>query len=98
MSWLTKIFHRSDEIDCEIDEELHFHIERRIERYIHAGMTPEQARRKALDRFGNFDQIRAAVREIDLGTIESVWQDVRYATRTLAKSPGFTATALLSLT
>src|SRR6266851_1255179 len=97
MNWLTKIFRRGEEIDREIDEELRFHIETRIERYIQAGMTPEQARRKALDRFGNFDEIREAVREIDLGTIESVWQDVRYATRTLAKSPGFTAVALLSL-
>src|SRR6266851_2689577 len=98
MKWLTKILHRGEQIDREIDEELRFHIETRIERYIQSGMTPEQARRKALDRFGNFEQIREAVREIDLGTLESVWQDVRYAARTLTKSPGFTATALLSLT
>ena len=78
MSWLSKILHRGEEIDREIDEELRFHIETRSECYIQAGMTPEQARRKALDRFGNFDEIREAVREMDLGTIESVWQDVRY--------------------
>src|SRR6266851_8350680 len=97
MKWLTRIFHRNEEIDREIDEELRFHIETRIERYIQTGMTPEQARRNTLDRFGNFEQIRETVREIDLGRIESVWQDVRYAARTLAKSPGFTMTALLSL-
>src|SRR6185295_11506392 len=97
MNWLRTILHRGDAVDREIDDELRFHIERRMERYVQAGMTPEQARRRALDRFGNLDEIRQAVREIDLGTIESVWQDVRYAARTLLKSPGFTATALLSL-
>ncbi len=97
MNWLTKFLHRGDAVDREIDDELQFHIERRIERYIQAGMTPEQARRKAFERFGNFEQIRETVREIDLGTLESVWQDVRYAARLLIKSPGFTATALLSL-
>jgi hypothetical protein len=97
MGWLTRLFHRREQIDCEIDEELRFHIEQRVERYIQAGLTQEQARRRVLDRFGNLDEIRDAVREIDLGTIESVWQDVRYATRTLAKSPGFTTVALLSL-
>jgi hypothetical protein len=52
MKWLTKIFRHGKEIDREIDEELSFHIETRIERYIQSGMTPDQARRKALDRFG----------------------------------------------
>ena len=97
MSWLRKILDRGNAVDREIDDELRFHIERRMERYVQAGMTPEQARRKAFDRFGNLDEIRQAVRQIDLGAIESVWQDVRYAARTLIKSPGFTATALLSL-
>jgi hypothetical protein len=32
MNWLTQIFHRSEEVDREIDEELRFHIETRMER------------------------------------------------------------------
>ena len=90
-------FRRRERIDREIEDELRFHIERKTERYVHAGMSPEEARRKALERFGNFERIRDTVREIDLGLLESLWQDVRYGARALARSPGFTAVTVLSL-
>jgi putative ABC transport system permease protein len=97
MRWRQKLLRRGDRIEREIEDELSFHLDARTQRYIDAGMTPADARRRALERFGNLDEIRDAVRMIDLGLLGSVWQDVRYGVRTLRKSPGFTATAVLSL-
>jgi len=48
----TDVFSRV-KIDREIEAELHTHIEMRTEDNVTAGMTPEQARREALIRFGS---------------------------------------------
>ena len=54
-------------IDAEILEELRFHVDTRIENNIAAGMDPDEARRDAEARFGDFDRIRDACRWVQLG-------------------------------
>ncbi|HEY7189793.1 MAG TPA: ABC transporter permease, partial [Vicinamibacterales bacterium] len=85
-------------IEERLDEEIRFHVERQIEKNRRAGMSPEEARRQALIRFGGVEQMRERTRdEFRAGLIEHLARDVRYGLRSLRRHPGFTAMAVLSL-
>lgn len=77
----------------EIDDELAFHVEMETQANVARGMTPAEARRAALRAFGGVTQAKETVRDVRTLGIESVWQDVRHASRTLAAHPRFTLAA-----
>jgi predicted permease len=90
---------RRDTVESELDEELRFHVDHQIEKLVRGGMPLAEATRRARLIIGGPDKIKEECRDAR-GTrwIEDVWQDMRYSVRNLAKSPGFTCVALLSLT
>src|SRR5258708_17795847 len=97
--WWTRLrFLMSPKPNREIDDELQFHIERQAQEYIAAGMTPQEARRKAVVEFGGIESVRAQAHEqrpsFFLGT---PLQDGNYALRQLPKSRGFNLNAALTL-
>jgi len=81
-----------------LDDEIRFHVEQQTEKNQRAGMTPDEARRQALIRFGGVEQMRERTRdEFRAAPIENLARDVRYGLRSLRRHPGFTAMAVLSL-
>jgi predicted permease len=85
-------------VEKELDEELRFHIERQLEKYIRAGMNREEALRRVRLEFGGIDQVKEECREArGVTLLESLIQDARYALRAFRRNPGFTAVILVTL-
>jgi predicted permease len=86
-------------MDREVEAELNAHIALRTDDNVAAGMSAEEARRDALVRFGNRTVTKERVARVDAAlTLESIWADIRFALRQLAKNPGFAFTAIVVLT
>jgi putative ABC transport system permease protein len=94
---IANVFRRAH-IDRDVQAELEAHIALRIEDNVSAGMSPAEARRDALVRFGNPTATREHVAAADASLgLESLARDLRYAARQLRRSPGFAWSTILIL-
>ena len=95
---LRSFFRRAQQ-DRELDAEMFAHLELAIEENLERGLSPAEARRQALVRFGGPQQVKETHREArGLPLLETLFQDFRFALRMLRRSPGFALVAIFCLT
>jgi putative ABC transport system permease protein len=93
-------------VPADVNAELSFHLEGRVEELMQTGLSREEAEQEAIRRFGDRARVEAEVSRIDVTTIErralrdrlsAIWRDVRYAARGLARRPLFAVAVIVTL-
>jgi predicted permease len=96
----------SRQIRADVDEELRFHLDMRVDELVARGLTPEGARSAALREFGDLDDARRYIGAVDRDIeaaqrrseiVHDVLQDAGYALRKLRSAPLFTLTVVITL-
>jgi predicted permease len=90
----------------QVDDELEFHIEMVVGELVSSGWEPEQARAEALRQFGDVDHTRKYCADIQARrgrgerramSFDELWQDLKYAVRTVRSAPGYAGLVILTL-
>lgn len=85
-------------VEAELDDEIGFHLEQQILKYLASGMSREEATRRARLAIGGVEQVKEACRD-DWGVMlwENTAQDLRYAARQLLHAPALTVAIVITL-
>jgi putative ABC transport system permease protein len=94
----VKTLANREEFESDLDEEMRFHLEMETRKHIESGMTPAAARARAEREFGGVERFKDEVRDVRGVTwMDDMMRDVRFALRSLRRSPAFTVVAVLCL-
>ena len=96
---IWKNLRRRAESEQDMNEEMRFHLESRIDDFVRSGISLEEARRRARLEFGSAENYKVKVRETRrVNWLEDFLLDLRFGLRSMRTAPGFTAVAILTLT
>jgi predicted permease len=85
-------------MERDLERELRYHLDRRVEDLMNSGLSASEARRQGAIEFGGVAQVQEEVRYTWFWRwLHDLARDARYASRMLLRNPGFAATAILSL-
>jgi predicted permease len=99
MGWVRRLRGSFFQRDDDFDEERRFHLDERTDEFVRSGMSPDEARRAAVARFGNSTLARERTQDVDMFRwIDELRRDTGYALRMLRRSPGFSLLAIVCLT
>src|SRR5580700_3483868 len=94
---LRALFQRNV-VEGELDEELRFHFDEQVEKYVTLGLSREDAVRRARLEFGGVETVKEECREArGVMFIDTALRDVRYAFRGFRRSPGFAVTVVATI-
>src|SRR5688572_30365509 len=99
MPWFRRLQRTfSTHTDADIEDELRFHVEARIEEYVRAGMSEDAARQEAMRRFGNITSMRDQTRDwATVRWLSEAADDVRLSCRLLRRQAGFSIVVIAML-
>ncbi|MCI0435084.1 MAG: ABC transporter permease, partial [Gemmatimonadetes bacterium] len=100
-AWWSRVrgsLRRDDALESEMDREMEFHLDMSSRRNVERGMTPGAARRQAKLTFGSVDAFKETARETQRARVaEEVLSDIRFALRSLGRSPSFGVAAVFTV-
>src|SRR5215468_671789 len=98
--WLGRLRNaiRPGRMDRDLERELRFHVNERIDELQDARLNVETAARRARGQFGNYTAQIERTRDIDIAqALDATLRNVKVSFRALTKSPAFSITVVLTL-